>query len=116
MFSQFVNSASLAIGQFTASYLIPFMLIIFVICLFAKMLIYYLSKTQYKVVKEFEIRVHRHLDESYEETKGLNFHKLTKVLLNKTWNDYFLMRKKNLRRRFDRTTTFLDRIFYIDSL
>jgi hypothetical protein len=81
MFSQLVNSASLAIGQLTASYLIPFMLTIFIICLFAKMLIYYLSKTQYKVVKEFEIRVHRHLDESYEETKGLAFHKLTRVLL-----------------------------------
>lgn len=115
MFTQLVNSASLAIGQLTASYLIPTMLIIFVCCLGAKMLIYYLSRTQYKVVKEFEIRVHRHLDETYDDTKGLNFHKLTRVLLNKTWNDYFLMRKKNLRRRFDRTTSFLDRIFYIDS-
>lgn len=105
----------MAIGQLTASYLIPTMLIIFILCLGAKMLIYYLSRTQYKVVKEFEIRVHRHLDDTYDETKGLNFHKLTRVLLNMTWNDYFLMRKKNLRRRFDRTTSFLDRIFYIDS-
>lgn len=115
MFSQLVNSASLAIGQLTASYLIPFMLAVFIVCLMAKMLIYYLSRTQYKVIKEFEIRVHRHLDNTYDETQGLQFHALTKVLLNKTWNDYFLMRKKNLRRRFDRTTSFLDRLFYIDS-
>ena len=115
MFAQLINAASLSLGQITASYLIPFMLIVFFVCVGIKMLIYYVSRTQLKVIREFEIRVHRHLDDEYEETQGLKFHRLTKSLLNRTWNDYFLMRKKNMRRRFDKTTSFLDRIFYIDT-
>ncbi|MDD0852220.1 hypothetical protein HBN50_03885 [Halobacteriovorax sp. GB3] len=115
MLSEMVNSLSLGLSQLSSSYLIPFMAGVFVIFFCMKMLIYYIAKTQLKIVKEFEVRVHRHMEGTYEESKAMSFHHLAKFLLNKTWNDYFLMRKKNMRRRFDQTTSFLDRIFFIDS-
>jgi len=103
------------LGQFTADYLIPFMLLIFALGTVLKMFIYYVSKKLHIISTAVETKVHRHMEGKYEDTQNLNFYSLTKTILDKTFHEHFIMRLSNQRRRFDKTASFLDRIFYIDA-
>ena len=114
MIAEFVNQFTVLLAKFTATALMPTMVSVFAVGVLLKMFIHYISRKQDIVSKEIEVRVVRHHDDEFPESKSLNFPNLTKYLLNRTFNEYFILRKQNRRRKLDRTSSFMDRLFYVD--
>lgn len=98
----------------TLSILIPLMIMIFCMGLLTKFVIYYMYKGRQIFIKEFEKRIQRHLKGEYEDTIGLNFSDLTNTLGTKTYYEFYMLRIKNKRRRFDRFRSLSDQLFMIE--
>lgn len=97
-----------------ANYLMPMMLIFFVIGIGLRALIYYTIRAELNFSKEFEKRVFRYLGVPASEKIGSYFH-LAKALLEKTYIECFEVRSRYKRRNLDHVTTLTDRIFLIEA-
>ena len=112
-----MESMQLIIGQvseFASNYLMILMSFVFVVSLGFKVLMHYLAKSYHRFCKEFQKRVHRHLEEDYEETRELDFSSLVRSLLEKTYYEAYILREERARRNLDKTNTLMDRVFLVE--
>jgi len=89
---------------------------VFLVGTLARILVYYIVKSEERFTNGFEIRVYRHLQDEYSETKTgeLSFHKLTKFLFHKTFEELYIVRSTRRKRRLDHTASFIDRMLLLE--
>ncbi len=113
MFTEYINKGVEIINVYANSYLIPLMLVIFVVAIVIRLIVYITIKSENAFASEFEKRVHKYLgDPNYEERTD-NFHALVKTLLKRTYEEYYNIKRKFRRRRFDQITCLSERIFLV---
>lgn len=89
------------LAAITADYQIPILLTVFAIALVAKFLTYFVIRSQLGWVRAFDLRVHRHMEGWYDETRPneLGFHGLVRHVLSRAFHEYYVMRHAGARRR-----------------
>lgn len=99
------------IVRYATEYLMPTLLIAFVLAVIVRLLITVIVRRQRRFVKEFSKRVHHHLKDQPETTGS--FYQSVKKLLAKTYFENFELRAKYKRRNEDHVMTIGDRMFLI---
>ena len=114
--SAFVNDMVATLIAYGTLNLITIMIIVFFIALILKLLLYYLLKCEFNLSSAFETRTHRYLNNRYAEGKKLNkFHEVVEFILRKTYNEMYVTRKKQLRKRkMDPSVAVLNRMFLVE--
>ena len=97
---------------FSANYLMPLMLMTFVIGIFSRYLVYYTVKRSDWFAVEFEKRSLRYID-TLNFDNNPSYYQTVRKLLEITFYESFEMREKHLRRRGDQVNSFTDRIFLV---
>ena len=97
--------------QYATEYLMPTLLIAFVLAVIVRLLITVIVRRQRRFVKEFSKRVHYHIKDKPDPTGS--FYKSVKGLLAKTYFESFELRAKYKRRNEDHVMTIGDRMFLI---
>lgn len=89
------------LAAITADYQIAILLWVFAIALIAKFLTYFVIRSQLGWVRAFDLRVHRHMEGWYDETRPnqLGFHGLVRHVLSRAFHEYYVMRHAGARRR-----------------
>jgi len=98
--------------EFGTTYLIPVMIGVFIGSIFLRGLVYYTIKREFWFSKEFEKRVNKFLS-TKESSDHISFFVITKLLLEKTFYESFIMRSIMKRRRIDHIDGPVDRAFLI---
>ncbi len=114
MMSDTLTRLSIHLAAFFGEHLMPTMFTLLGAGILMRLLIYYTIKAEEKFSREFEKRVHRHLDREYDDMQGLTFHESTEKLLHRTFDEIYNLRSKNLRRKLDRVTSISDRLFLVE--
>lgn len=109
-----ILEASSILLKFASDYLIFMMLGVFLLALAVKFTLYYCSKGIHRFCVEFEKRIHRHLEGSYPETQEKGFVELTKLLLEKTYHEAYILRATRAKRSLDKTTSLTDRVLLLE--
>jgi hypothetical protein len=114
--SAFVNDMVATLIAYGTLNLITIMIIVFFIALILKLLLYYLLKCEFNLSSAFETRTHRYLNNRYAEGKKLSkFHEVVEFILRKTYNEMYVTRKKQLRKRkMDPSVAVLNRMFLVE--
>lgn len=99
------------IVQYATDYLMPFLLIAFILAVIARLLITVIIQRQKRFVKEFCKRVHQHIFD-HPDSRG-SFYRLFKGFLAATYFESFELRAKYKRRNQDHVMTIEDRVFLI---
>lgn len=113
MLNSYVAKMFQIMADFGADYLVPAMIVAFIVGVMGKAFIYYIIRAMNSFSKGIEKRVHLFLDGDIKDAKGLPFHDLAKAIFYKNLIEVFDYRTKFQRRRLDYTASFLDRIFMI---
>jgi hypothetical protein len=114
--NQLINAMVYAINVIANQFLMPIMLIAFIVGVIARLLVFYTVKRQEWFVKEFEKRVMKFIEgEADSNRRPHSFYSLSKKLLEKTYYELFEMRGAMKRRRMDYITTPSDRLFLIQT-
>ena len=102
--------------MFSSNHLMWLIPAVFLVGTLARILVYYIVKSEERFTNGFEIRVYRHLQDEYSETKTgeLSFHKLTKFLFHKTFEELYIVRSTRRKRRLDHTASFIDRMLLLE--
>lgn len=100
--------------SYLGQYIIPVMTIAFLIAVGLRVVIYYMVLSEQLFVQVFKSNVKKFMKKDFADTKGLNFHKLAEYLLNRSFFEYFDLRRRFKRRRGDSTMNFLDRLFLFE--
>jgi hypothetical protein len=95
------------------SIILPGMLLLFFGGVLVRCLVYYTVRAEARFSKEFEKRAQKYFIETPPEGRIASFHKLTKALLEKTYEETFNIRNKYKRRNIDYITSAADRLFLI---
>lgn len=112
------------IGNFTttlislgANNLMAIMIVVFFIGVILKILMYYLLKAEAGFSSAFETRTHRYLNREYQDSGHIrNFHELVAYLLKKTFNESYILRRKQFRkRREDSKVNTLNKMFLVET-
>lgn len=111
IFNGYINVAMHHIVSVGDHALRPFLCVVFVLAIVVRFIIYLTVKAEAAFAMEFEKRVHKHLADPSFEPGITSFHELTKRILLRTHEEYYKLRQKNRRRRFDQITSLKDRIF-----
>lgn len=93
-------------------FMVPTMLTLFVVAVIARVIIYVTVRSEWRFTVEFEHRVESFLLDEGRPMKA-SFQELTKELLDKTHYEYYLLKAKRQRRRFDYPVTLFERVFAI---
>ncbi|MCC7440482.1 MAG: hypothetical protein IT285_02550 [Bdellovibrionales bacterium] len=104
-----LTSFSIWMAGALAPNLAGLMLLTFVAGALGRATLYYLLRSEERFCREFEKRVHRHLDREYPETRGLSFHAGVESLLKRTFTEIYQLRAQHLRRTLDRAAVWADR-------
>lgn len=80
-----------------------------------KACVHYMAYSKLMFSTEFGKRVHRHLDKEYEIDAESDYEQVVGFIMQRTWVEIYQMRQKNMRRRFDRVSVFLDHSFSIEA-
>lgn len=89
--------------------MMPTMIVVFILAILVRLCLYYTAKKEQSFVDGVGVRAYRYLEEEDHETKG--FHETAKIILDRTYEELFIRKKVRRKRAFDRTSSFLDRIF-----
>jgi hypothetical protein len=109
------------IGKFVVEHLVdpfsavmlPGMILLFVAGVVVRCLIYYTVRAEGRFSREFEKRTQKYFVETAPESRAHSFHRLTKALLEKTYEETFNLRNKYKRRNIDYVMSAADRLFLI---
>lgn len=114
--SVFINDMVAALIAYGTVNLITIMIIVFFIALVLKFLLYYLLKSEFNLSSAFETRTHRYLNNRYAEGQKLSkFSEVVEFILRKTYNEMYVTRKKQLRKRkMDPSVAVLNRMFLVE--
>lgn len=91
---------------------LPIMLLAFFFGVVARVMIYYVSHIENRFTHEFDKRV-RYYFATGAAPKVNSFYRLTRILLEKTFQDCFEKREKYKRRKWDHVESFFDRTFLV---
>ena len=98
--NEIVNSMTTAIIAYGADNLMMIMIFVFFSSVILKLLMYYLLKAEYNFSSAFETRAHRYLNREYHDGRHFNkFHEVVEYLLRKTFNESYVARRKQFRKR-----------------
>jgi hypothetical protein len=111
---KYIVSITDSVTGFASDYLILVMFGLFVVSVGLKFLIHYVASSYARFAKEFEKRVHRHLDGDYEETNDKGFQELVKLLLERTYHEAYILRDQKARRRMDKSASLADRVLLVE--
>lgn len=96
------------------NYLPYAMATVFVLAAFARWTIYYTVRRHEWFAREFEKRVHKHLDSlQAQQSTGVSFYLLTKKLLEKTFYETFAIRDRKASESMDHVMSLQDRVFLV---
>ncbi len=114
--NEFITSVTEAFINFGTSNLMIIMLVVFFISVILKFLMFYLIKAEYNFSSAFETRTHRFLNREYKEGSNLKkFHDVVKFILEKTFNESYIVRRKMFRKRKeDSKVAALNRMFLVE--
>jgi len=93
------------------------MIFIFIIGIILRLLTYYLIKCEFNLSTGIETRTHRYLSQEYAESKSLRkFHDVVEFILQKTYEEMYVRRKKLLRKRkMDPSVAVLNQVFLVEN-
>jgi len=113
---EIINNITTSIIAYGADNLMPILIFVFIIGTILKFLMYYLLKSEYNFSSAFETRTHRFLNNEYPDGKNFSkFHEVVGYILNKTFYESFIYRKKQFRKRKeDSKVAALDKMFLIE--
>ena len=109
-----INYLCNSMAAFANNYLFTLMVFGFVGALALKVLVHYMMHAQFNFTKEFEKRVHRHLDKEYDIDPTWEYDQVVGSIMQRTWVEIYQMRMKNMRRKLDRVYSFTDRMFMVE--
>lgn len=114
--NEMINKITTTLIAYGADNLMIIMIIVFFIGVILKILMYYLLKAEYNFSSAFETRTHRYLNREYLESKNVSkFHEVVEFILKKTFNESYVTRKKQYRKRKeDSKVAALNRIFLVE--
>jgi len=112
--NEMINQLVTLIVKYSNELLMPFMLAMFVLGAFLRVIIYFTVRCEYRFAQEFEKRVHRYMAHEDDPEIISSFYRLCKRLLEKTYHEHFELKRKYRRRRFDHVTSVTDRLFLIE--
>lgn len=109
-----INHICTSAASFANNYLFTSMVLGFFGALVLKTLVHYMMHAQYNFTKEFEKRVHRHLDKEYDIDPDWDYEQVVGSIMQRTWVEIYQMRMKNMRRKLDRVYSLTDRMFLVE--
>lgn len=109
-----ITTTLIALG---ASNLMAIMIVVFFIGVLLKILMYFLLKAEADFSSGFETRTHRYLNREYQDSGHIrNFHELVAYLLKKTFNESYILRRKQFRKRKeDAKVNTLNKAFLVET-
>lgn len=114
--TEIINNIIRTLIAFGADNLMAIMISVFFIGVILKFLMYYLLKAEAHFSSAFETRVHRYLNREYPESKKFGkFHEVVDFVLNKTFNESYVARRKMFRKRKeDSTIAVMNSLFLVE--
>ncbi|MCP4373674.1 MAG: hypothetical protein GY797_37075 [Deltaproteobacteria bacterium] len=113
--NEFIYKICITLIAYGADNLIMLMIFVFVIGIILKFLIFYLLKCEFNFSSAFETRTHRYLNKEYQFKKRNEFHEVVDFLLKKSFQESYISRKKQFRkRRGDPSIERLHKVFLIE--
>lgn len=107
-----MQSALDTLVNFSAYWLFPLMIFLYVAAIGCRWLVYYTTKRQEWMAKEFEKRVENFIEERNPKST-VSFYPIAKRLLEKTYYELFRVRYTMKRRKPDFLMTLTDRVFLV---
>ncbi len=93
--TEIINSICTTLIAYGADNLMPIMIFVFFIGVILKFLMYYLLKAEANFSSAFETRAHRYLNRQYQEGRKFSkFHEVVEFILNKTFDESYVDRRK----------------------
>ncbi len=111
--NQYISQGVLLIVHVGDDLLRPMMLAVFAFAIFLRLLIYFTVKWEGAFAAEFEKRVHKRLSDPDYEPNITSFHELVRKILHRTHEEFYNLKRKYRRRRFDQVTALAERLFLI---
>jgi len=114
--SELINHICAVLISYGADNLMMIMIIVFIIGVILKLLMYYLLKAEHSFSSAVETRTHRYLNNEYGESKtNRKFHNLVEFILRKAFEESYIARKKQSRKRKgDPSTAVLSKMFLVE--
>ena len=114
--SAFINDICLVLINYGTDNLMMIMTIVFVVGIILKFLMYYLLKAEHSFSSAIETRTHRYLNNEYKDSKKISrFHELVEYILKKSFNEMYVARKKQFRKRKgDPSVAVLSKMFLVE--
>jgi len=114
--SAFINDICMVLINYGTDNLMMIMTIVFFVGIILKFLMYYLLKAEYSFSSAIETRTHRYLNNEYKESKKISrFHELVEFILRKSFNEMYVARKKQFRKRKgDPSVAVLSKMFLVE--
>lgn len=114
--SVFINDICTILINYGTDNLMMIMTIVFFVGIILKFLMYYLLKAEYGFSAAIETRTHRYLNNEYKESKKISkFHELVEFILRKSFNEMYVARKKQFRKRKgDPSVAVLSKMFLVE--
>jgi hypothetical protein len=95
--------------------MMPLMIVVFFAAVFTRICLFYTIKKEKGFIDGVGVRAYRFLEEEDHPKESDNFHLTMKKVLDRTFEELFIQKKIRRARNFDRTSTFFDRLFMIES-
>lgn len=112
----FLNNLISGFITFGADKLMAVMVAIFIVGLVLKFLVFFLLRRELSFSTAFETRTHRYIGGQYSDLKPFSkFHDLVEYLLKRTYQESYLIRKKqNRKRKDDSRVALMNKVFLIE--
>jgi len=95
--------------------MMPAMLGIFLAAILLRFCLFYAKKKKKWFIDGLGVRIYRYLDQPYNVSRTNSFYEITEALMRKTFEELFVRRATQRKRKFDKSTTMVDRLFMIES-
>ena len=114
--NEIVNSITMTLIDYGANNLMVIMVFVFFVGVVLKILMYHLLKKEADFSSAFETRTHRYINREYPEGGTFRkFHDTVEYLLKKTFQESYIARKKQYRKRKeDPKVAAMDRMFLVE--
>ena len=114
MIDSIIESTVELLVSFSTTYLMPFMVLAFIIAIILRALTFYSLRRQLYFCNEFSKRVREYYTGKSKIAPSNSFFWVSRQMLMLSFSNVFLMRKKFMRRGSDKIMTLGDRIFLIE--
>jgi hypothetical protein len=108
--SKFVTDYLLGV---TSELIMPLMVIGFFVGITARFFLYLIARSEFNFAKEFYMRVYNHF-QIVDAPKVASFHRLTRILMVKTFTECFETKMNGKRRNLDYIQSLFERLFLIE--